>query len=281
MKKKTFIERFRFKYRVSILNENTLEEAWHARMSRMSVFMWTGLLMTFTFVILTLFILYTPLKYYLPGFSDSTSVRSEIMQEAFRIDSLTREMELQSQYVAVVRSIVSGEISVDSIPSDSILMKERALISLEKSKLEQDFSDKYEDEARYSLPLIASKQDAKAYSFFKPVNGIVSSKFSAIDDKYYVTFTTEKKESVVSVLMGTVLFTSFTIDNDWVIAVQHKDNYVSIYKNISHLLKKSGDVVKAGEAIAIIESGQTANKQFQFEIWKEGVAIDPQDVIAL
>ena len=35
--KKKFFQRLRFKYRVSILNENTLEEAFHLRLSRSDV----------------------------------------------------------------------------------------------------------------------------------------------------------------------------------------------------------------------------------------------------
>ena len=47
------------------------------------------------------------------------------------------------------------------------------------------------------------------------------------------------------------------------------------------LLKKSGDLVKAGEAIAIIgNSGKnTTGHYLHFEIWHKGVALDPQNFI--
>ncbi len=281
MKKKTFIQRFRFKYRVSILNENTLEEAWHARMSRMSVFVWVGVFLFITFSSLAFLILFTPLKQYLPGYGDNTSVRLELMEESFRIDSIMTQATLQSEYVTIIQSIISGDITTDSIALDSASIQRHALILSEKSKIEQEFCENYEEEARYSLPLLANKQDAKAYTFFKPVRGIVSSNFSSVEKQYGISITTEKNENVTSVLDGTVVFAALTLNNDWVITIQHKDNYVSSYKNNMKLLKAEGDQVKAGETIAIVESTESSERDFLFEIWKEGVPIDPQDVIAL
>ncbi len=281
MRKKTFLQRIRFKYRVSILNENTLEEAWHARISRMSVFIWTCLLISITFGLLALLILYTPIKRYLPGFEDSATVRLLLMEESFRVDSMMNHLELQHEYLNVIQDVIAGNLETDSIPLDSTSLIERTQLALEKSKLEQEFSDKYEEEARYNLPLITSVQDAKAYTFFKPVEGIITEKFSAADEKYGIAITTNENASVLSVLDGTIIFAGFTIDNDWVITIQHNDNYISTYKNNSRLLKKQGDAVKAGETIAIVENSKLSGKLFQFEIWKEGVAIDPQDLITL
>ncbi len=35
---KSFLQRMRFKYKIAILNENTLEEVWRIRLSKLSVF---------------------------------------------------------------------------------------------------------------------------------------------------------------------------------------------------------------------------------------------------
>ena len=65
------------------------------------------------------------------------------------------------------------------------------------------------------------------------------------------------------------------------IQVQHEDNYLSIYKNNTRLLKKAGDKVKAGEGIAV--TGEKAESktgtQFYFELWKQGKPVNPEDVI--
>ena len=48
------------------------------------------------------------------------------------------------------------------------------------------------------------------------------------------------------------------------------------------LLKKVGDVVKAGDLLAIIgNSGElTSGPHLHFELWHNGTSIDPEDYIA-
>ena len=60
--------------------------------------------------------------------------------------------------------------------------------------------------------------------------------------------------------------------------VQHGNGLISVYKHNSALLKKQGDVVQAGEAIAIIgNSGElTTGPHLHFELWHEGKAVDPE-----
>ena len=70
-------------------------------------------------------------------------------------------------------------------------------------------------------------------------------------------------------------------ENEWVIQVLHDNEYISLYKNNTRLLKQTGDYVKAGESIAITgsEGDKSSNKFFYFEIWKKGNPINPQDMI--
>jgi len=83
-------------------------------------------------------------------------------------------------------------------------------------------------------------------------------------------------------LEGRVICTEYTFENEWVILILHGNDYISIYKNNTRLLKHIGDYVKAGESIAITgteENDKSSNKFFYFEIWKKGNPINPQDVI--
>jgi len=59
--------------------------------------------------------------------------------------------------------------------------------------------------------------------------------------------------------------------------VQHSGDLFSIYKHNSVLLKKQGDRVMAGEAIAIVgNSGeQTTGPHLHFELWFNGSPMDP------
>ena len=80
---------------------------------------------------------------------------------------------------------------------------------------------------------------------------------------------------------GTVVISAWSSEDGYVAQIQHKNDLISVYKHNSMLLKKSGDLVKAGEAIAIIgNSGKnTTGHHLHFEIWHKGVALDPQNFI--
>ena len=271
----------RFKYRVSILNENTLEESWHVRLSRFSVFMFVSTFITLTFILLTILIFTTPISRYLPGYGESGN-RSNIIQESMQADSLVQQVDLQQGYLDILKGIITGKMTPDSIASlDSIALKERAKILLDKSKKEKAFCEKFESEEKYNLASIDTKPTENTYVFFQPTRGVISSSFDLAEHQYGIYLITSPNESVVSVLAGTVVYAAFTFDFHWVIQVQHENNYLSIYKNNTRLMKKVGDEVKAGECIAITgdASGKKTGMQFYFELWKQGKPVDPEEVI--
>lgn len=280
-KLKPFIQKMRFKYRVSVLNENTLEESWHVRLSRFSVFMFVSTFLFATFIILTILIFTTPISRYLPGYGESGN-RSSIIQESMRADSLVQQVDLQEGYIDIIKGIITGKMRPDSIASlDSIALKQRAKILLDKSKREKEFCEKFEKDEKYNLSSIDTKPNENAYVFFRPTRGVISSSFNLSEQQFGIYLITSPNESVMSVLGGTVVYAAFTFDFGWVIQVQHENNYLSIYKNNTRLMKKVGDEVKAGECIAITgdASGKKAGSQFYFELWKQGKPIDPEEVI--
>ena len=274
-------QKIRFQYRVSVLNENTLEESWHIRLSRLSVLIYGSALVLVTFVLLTILIFTTSIRFYLPGYGDSGN-RGRIISQSMYTDSLLNKIELQSGYLAMLKDIISGEIKVDSIVSfDSVQMVNTAKEYLDKSKKEKEFVEKFEREEKYNLTTIDSKSNENMYVFFRPTKGVISSTYSLSEKQYGISIITSPNETVLSVLAGTVVYAAFTFDFGWVIQVQHENNYLSIYKNNTQLLKKVGDNVKAGEGIAIT-GGNNRDKsgvQFYFELWKQGKPVNPEDVI--
>ncbi|VBB47961.1 Peptidase M23 [uncultured Paludibacter sp.] len=277
-----FIEKMRFQYRVSIMNENTLEESWHTRLSRFSVFIYGTSLFLTTFILLTILIFLTPLKHYLPGYGDSGN-RSLIVQNSLRTDSIAGELEHQQEYLSVLKDIIAGTPKTDTIKSlDSVGLKERATVLSEKSKQEKEFIKNYEESEKYNLSEMNNVSNEKRYVFFRPVTGVVASTFDPQEGKFGISVITSPQENVLSVLEGTIVNAAFTFDYGWIISVQHDNDYLSIYKNNNKLLKRIGDFVKAGESIAVTgnEDGKKSGNHFYFELWQKGKPIDPQSVIA-
>jgi len=71
------------------------------------------------------------------------------------------------------------------------------------------------------------------------------------------------------------------LDTGYVIQVQHAANIISLYKHNARPLKKQGDKVKAGDAIAIVgNSGElTTGPHLHLELWQNGIPVNPEDYI--
>ena len=168
----SFWRRILYKYRLSIMNEDTFTEIWHTRLSRMSVFVILVLLFVFTLGLYSFLIFYTPIRNVLPGYSES--IRQRLIDESKRVDSLGTELELQTRYLSVVRDVVAGEVksdTVQSLDSMQIVMRERLLDA--KSEATAEFMAQYEEKERDNLQLFDVQQTAPSITFFRPVHGVV------------------------------------------------------------------------------------------------------------
>jgi murein DD-endopeptidase MepM/ murein hydrolase activator NlpD len=88
-------------------------------------------------------------------------------------------------------------------------------------------------------------------------------------------------EGIKSVMSGTVLLSAWTIETGYLLVIQHPNNLVSVYKHNAELLKQTGNMVKAGEVIAIVgNSGEyTSGPHLHFELWHNGIPVNPEDYI--
>ena len=260
--KLSFWKRIRFKYKLSFINENTLEEVWAVRLSQLSVFLMLAVF-AFSLVAFTAFvIIMTPIRNYLPGYLD-VEVRKSIMQNAMRADSLERMIQIQDLYLRNVTEIISGEVRLDSIR-------------------QQAFVKDFEEEEKYNLTVLnPNPLPVEGLFFYKPVNGMVSSRFQANIQHFGIDVAAAPKESVVATLDGTVIYAGFDSNQGNVIQIQHKNGFVSVYKHNELLLKKPGDQVVAGEAIAL--AGNTGKlstgPHLHFELWYNGKPVNPEDFI--
>jgi hypothetical protein len=55
-------------------------------------------------------IVFTPLKYYIPGFADTSG--REFRQLKYRTDSLEQQVNFQAQYIQGLQKVLRGDITV-------------------------------------------------------------------------------------------------------------------------------------------------------------------------
>lgn len=279
--KLSFWKRIRFKYKLSFINENTLEEVWSFRLSQLSVFISLGVF-AFSLVAFTAFIIImTPIRNYLPGYLD-VEVRKEIVQNALRADSLERMIEIQNLYLKNVTGIISGTIELDSIREIDSLARVDADFEIPRSPEEEEYVKNFEQEEKYNLTVLNTNPlPMDGLFFYKPVNGVISSHYQADIHHLGVDIAAASKESVLATLDGTVMYAGYDPNQGNVIQLQHKNGFVSVYKHNELLLKEPGEQVVAGEAIALVgNTGKlSTGPHLHFELWYNGKPVNPEDFI--
>lgn len=279
-KSRKFWNKLRFTYRVSILNEKTLSESFHLRLSRLSVFLILCAFALVSFALLSLLIFLTPIKHYLPGYTDS-SIRTELVNEVLYVDSISEQLSLQEWQLASIKNIISGEISADSVTIDSLKMVDWKSLNLDKSEQEKKFCKNFEKEEKYNLGSIDPTHAKRVQVFVNPAKGVVVQPFDVEHHNFGVDITTAPNEVVLASLDGTILSVDYSLDEENVVCLQHADGIVTLYRNCGRVLKKAGDRVHAGEAIGFVGSNKNGAQPFiHFEIWQKGVPVNPSEHIS-
>jgi murein DD-endopeptidase MepM/ murein hydrolase activator NlpD len=278
-----FLSRLKNKYRLVILHDDSFEEKLSLRLSPMNVFILSGTILIVLIILVISIIAFTPIKEFIPGYAD-VNLRRSALQAVLKADSLEHEIKMKDRYFSNLITILEGNVPPDQMNMKPDTSKKFELVSLKKSKEDSLLRLQMESQDKYNLSVSDDKSMKKnigSFFFFRPVKGTVTSSFNAREGHYGTDIAAAENEVVKATLNGTVIFSSWTTDNGHVLHVQHENNLVSVYMHNSVLLKKVGDYVKAGEAIAIIgNSGElTTGPHLHFELWHNGNAIDPQEYI--
>ena len=272
-KKVSLWKRMRERYRISVLDEDTLTDHLHIRLSGWGAIVLTAMLFVLTLVLFSLVILYTPVKNYLPGYSED--IRQQLIAETARVDSIGTSLELQRQYLNIIKQVVAGEVHTDTVQSlDSMYIITREQLLEAKNEATAEFIAQYEDKEKDNLQLFYVTNTTPVLSFFLPAHGVILQRFSERENRYGVLIQTPENENVTSVLAGTVVHVNYEIGNTYTMMVQHS-NYLSVYRNMHRVLKRVGDAVRVGESIAIV-----GEQPLWFELWQDGKPINPEEVIA-
>lgn len=244
-------------------------------------------------IIITIFIIaFTPLREYIPGYTD-TNLNREVYELNLRADSIEKEMQKKDVYFQNIKKIVEGyDFAADSVLASLSIYEPLPkgvtdTITLRKSVEDSLLRAEYEAQNQYNLfgpdYLPPTKPSSLVKSFFVPLNGSVINGFYPDEGHFGVDIASDGDQIINATLDGTVVFSSWSINNGYCIGIQHEDSYFSVYKHNATLLKKEGEYVKAGEAIAILgRSGdQEESEHLHFELWHNGVAINPVEYMTI
>ncbi len=281
--------KLRDKYRLIILDEDTFEEKLSFRLSRLNVFIVTGMLAIILVFLTSYIIAFTPLREYIPGYKD-TNIQGELYELQLRADSIEEAVKSKDLFIANMKRVLSGEdpdeIANPSTGPDSAARAKYANININRSREDSMLRNEYEAQNRYNIRVGDKTSAPKALtlsrlSFFTPIKGMITNRFNPSQQHFGVDVASARNEAIKAAYDGTVIFSEWTAETGHVIAIQHTGNVVSVYKHNSVLLRKQGSFVRAGETIAIVgESGEySTGPHLHFELWISGKAVNPEDYI--
>ena len=243
-------------------------------------------------IITTFIIAFTPLREYIPGYTD-TNLNREVYELSLRADSIEKEMMKKDVYFENLKKIVEGyDFAADSALASINIYEPLPkgvtdTITLKKSVQDSLLRAEYEAQSQYNLfgddYLPPAKPSSLVKNFFVPLTGTIIKGFNPDDGHFGVDIVTDGDQIINATLDGTVVFSTWSINNGYCIGIQHEDSYYSVYKHNATLLKKEGDYVKAGEAIAILgRSGEAEESEhLHFELWRSGIAINPAEYMTI
>jgi murein DD-endopeptidase MepM/ murein hydrolase activator NlpD len=279
-RKRVWLRKLKDRYRLLLINDSNFEERFSMRLNRLNVLLLGVGAFALYGAFVTAVIVLTPLKRYIPGYSDQETKRNAY-RSLLMADSLEVKLRQRDIYIENLRLILSGEVKADSANLFAPLAEKPGLADLQPSEADSLLRSRIAREEAYSLNegrAVADRRELAGIYFFPPLRGIVTSTFDRRQDHFGIDIVTEADAAVKACLAGTVTLASWTTDAGHVLHVQHANDLVSIYKHNSILLKKVGDKVKAGEAMAIVgDSGElTTGPHLHFELWLNGEPVDPQ-----
>lgn len=270
------------KRRLSLRHAGSDQEEWYMHISPAGLFSAFWALALLLFILTLILVAYTPVLEFLPGYrTEATRSRESVVANIMRLDSMERmirEMQTYNENISLVldgRSpVVRSRLESDSLKLDKSLVLPNAADSALRAQMEGD--------GPYGLVGNPSTRRSvrEAVEMITPVEGIITHRFNAKEQQLGIRIATDPQAEVAAVTAGSVLLSQWTPEKGYIVAIQHSDNLLSLYHNLTQSSVSVGQRVKAGELIGTTgDSSRDEKRIFEFELWSDGKAVDPEAYI--
>jgi hypothetical protein len=114
-KKKKLIHKLKNRYRIVLINDTTFEEKFSLSLTPMNVFVGFSSFLVFFTIIISLLIVFTPMREYIPGYSDP-DMKKDLAKTLYKTDSLQKALQDKDLYYKNLMNIVTDKIP-DEVPN--------------------------------------------------------------------------------------------------------------------------------------------------------------------
>ncbi len=288
------ISEWKTRYRLVFSNEDTLEQSFVIKKITIQKIVVVVILAAFLIIVLTsILIALTPLRMYIPGYTDKNDYKM-YKQTAAKIDTMEKVYQHNQQFIENFSSMLDGDVE----RIEDTETPESATPNVHPAERKEERKEKVEEliqETEKILGRVSEKSSSSAagvpkieqakithISIFPPAMGVVTRLFDPAQNHYGIDITMEENPIITCVADGVVIAANFTSSDGYTIMVQHPGNMISIYKHNSALLKDVGARVTAGMPIASFDKNNTKGKQhLHFELWYNGFPINPLNYLVI
>lgn len=274
-------------FRLTLHKNPNFEEKGTLNFSLLQFYLVVFLGLTALVILISSLIIFTPLKGLIPGYGDLSHPK-KIRELSLALEDMETRLQVNETYTTNFMKMLrdstqtvedlSNEQNLDNDINGKIVEKIK-----EDAELRQEiaFSDQTQDETILSRSNEESNFTLERLYFLPPVTGPISAPYEPAKKHFGIDIIAPKNTPIKAALDGFVVQADWTMEAGNTIGIQHNYNIITFYKHNSTLLKRVGDQVKAGEAIAIIgNSGElTDGPHLHFEIWHQGKTINPSDLV--
>ncbi|MCX7984905.1 MAG: M23 family metallopeptidase [Bacteroidetes bacterium] len=231
-------------------------------------------------------IVYTPVGYIFP--ITSPGLRNQYTQQLVelhqRLSSMMDELVVLRTYNAKLRKALGDSVSTSNAQNHVVQTQ---------NELPQNIANDDIGVARYQFPpqgswydnskqvpmKVSGERIQRMYQFpaIFPTQGYVTRGFEPSINHYGIDIAGKSGAPIYAAADGIVVYSGWTQNDGYVIILSHVDGFMTLYKHNDAVLKFQGTQVRRGETIALLgNTGETSRgPHLHFEIWKDGLPVDP------
>lgn len=283
-----WLEGLKNTYRLVVMNDNTFEEVGSYRLTRLNVYIMVSSIFVVLVCLVTMIIAFTSLKEYIPGYGD-VNLKGKSRELEQKVYEVEKELIAREAYIKTVQKVLTGGVDTTNYEAEGEDEMAYDTVEFNVEPIAEDYAlrTEIERESMQSLDnsnFRVSQDDSylEQLYFTTPVRGaIVNDEFQPDKGHFGVDLLGSTGATIYATLSGVIIISDYTFETGYVIGIQHSNNFISFYKHNSKLLKKVGDKVQVGEAIAIIgNTGEfTEGPHLHFELWHNSKPINPREFL--
>jgi hypothetical protein len=123
-------QRLRNRYRLVVMNDDTYEEVVTFKLSRLSVYIMLSTIFVLLVGLTVALIVFTPLKYYIPGASTDYKSAMELRQLKYQVDEANKQIRLLQQFDAGLRN--------GPLKGNNTVQLDTTILKVPKAEISQD-----------------------------------------------------------------------------------------------------------------------------------------------